>query len=58
MGPVLFNIFISDIERRIEGMLSTFANDSKFRGTVDKINGRNCRRTWLGLKTLMRFNKV
>jgi len=39
LGPVLFNIFINDFEIGLDGVLITFAGDTKLRGTVDSIKG-------------------
>ena len=64
LGPVLFNLFINDLDAGLEGILIKFADDTKLGGAVDTLEAeRPCREVCRQLESWaitnhMRFDKV
>ena len=57
LGPVLFSIFINDLDAEVECTISKFAADTKLGGAVDSFEGQEAlQRVLHGLEPWARIN--
>jgi len=63
LGPVLFNVFINDLDAKVQCTLSKLANDTRGGGAVGPLRGRESIQRYLNrleiwaITNSMKFNK-